>query len=195
MEIKQGGVAHRYIALVMLLITVYILGGLFLALWNQKTEAKQRYDNAQLQLQKYKRMAANLPEVQANNQTIIGIVNNDGRYITAANSSLAAANLQKKLQQVIQQSGANLVSMQAIKAEAESDFLPIGMQLHLRLTHGALVKLLYQLESQKPTGFIYELQIQRSAGMTKGISSKTVSETLLDVRFKYTVFMVNVNDH
>lgn len=192
MNVERGGIAHRYIALIILLITVYMVSVLFVALMSQKSEAKQRYANAQLQLQKHQMMAASLAQVQADNLAAVAKMERDDRYIIAASSSLAAAELQKKLQQSIQQSGARLISMQAISTGAEGDFLPISMKLHLRVSHQALMKLLYQLENQKPTGFIYDLHIQRQAGI--GRRNQTLGDTLLDIRFEYTVFMVSNND-
>jgi type II secretion system (T2SS) protein M len=191
-DIKLGSIAHRYIALAMLLMAIYILSTLFLFLLNQASDAKQRYGDAQLQLQKYQIIAADLPQAEADNQALLALVDTDDRYIVATSPSLAVARLQKNLQQIIQQSGASLISMQAINTEAKSGFLPVKMQLHLRLTNEAMIKLLYQLESQKPTGFVNELQIQRQAGVSR--NHQSLGDALLDLRFKYTVFLVKTND-
>lgn len=190
--IKRGGGIHRYSALLILLIAVYLLSTPFIYLWNKTNDVKHGYENSQLQLKKYQAMVATLPQLQADNKALLAMTKNDSRYLTETSSSLAVAGVQKKLQQSIQQSGAKLISMQAINTKAEAGFSPIKMQLHLRLTNEALLKLLHQLESQNPTGFVYDLQIQRQAGISR--NRQTLGKTLLDLRFAYTVFMVNVND-
>lgn len=189
MDLKQGGTAHRYLALMVLLILIYIVGLVVISLLQQSTDAQERYESAHLQLQKYQAISASKSQVQTDNETLKQLNNEDSRYLYANSQSLAQAKLQKKLQQVIQSSGASLVSMQAIKSSAETDFLPITMKLHLRLSHQVLMKLIYQLESQNPVGFVYKLHIQRS---TRTMRTQQIStdETLLDARLEYTVFMV-----
>lgn len=192
MLIKLGGALHRYIALAMCLFVVYGLSMMILSLLAMNSDAKEQYENTQFQLKKYQKLAATLPQVQSDSQVLTEMNANDDRYLVATSSSLAAAEIQKKLQQIIQQLGANLISMQTLNGKTESGFLPIKMQLHLRLTNEALIKLLYQLESQRPTGFVYNLQIQRQAGMR--MSGQIVGEDLLDIQLEYTTFMVTSND-
>jgi len=192
MGIEYEGTAHRYIALTILLAVIYIVVLSVVTLLQQSSATQQRYEHAQLQLDKYKTVAASLPKAQAEHGRLIKFNGADEHYLNETTLPVAQASLQKKLQQLIQSSGANLISMQAAQSMADGGFLPITMKVRLRSSHQALLKLLYQLESQKPTGFVYDLHIQRSAVARR--RQMTTEATVLDVNFDYTVFMAATDD-
>jgi hypothetical protein len=187
MAIKPGSLAHRTSALALLLIVLYVLGLWVTSLLSQGSEAHERYETMTLQLQKYQQLAASMDAVKLDNKQLLALAEQDGRHLTGTTRSLALATLQKRLQQVIQSSGASLVSMQALDADNDAGFSPVKMKLHLRLSHQALSRLLYQLESQQPTGFIYQLQVQRATRSNRRPQS---TDMLLEAHLEYTVYMV-----
>jgi hypothetical protein len=195
MCIEQGGPAHRYVALIILLSVVYVVAMSIVALLQHSRASYQRYEDAQLQLSKYKTVAESLPLVQAEQGHLAKLDGVAGHYIKNTTQAFAQASLQKKLQQLVQSSGANLIRMQAVQSKVDSGFLRITMKANLRLSHQALLSLVYQLESQTPAGFIYDIQIQRS-GITKRQQQVTteVEAALLDVDLEYTVFRVVSDD-
>jgi hypothetical protein len=190
-SIKSDSLTHRASALALLLVVLYILVSWVSSLLEQGREAQERYQNMSLQLQKYQQLTANFDTIKLDQQQLLSMSEEDGRYLTETTRSLALATLQKRLQHTIQSSGASLVSMQSLDAESAAGFSPVKMKLHLRLSHQALATLLYQLESQQPTGFVYQLQVQRAARARRQQQSEDV---LLEAHLEYTVYMVAADD-
>lgn len=119
---------------------------------------------------------------------------NDSHYLIAENQSLAVAKFQQELRQLIQQSGANLVSMQVekVKEDTEEGIRPVTMKLHLRLNDEALVNVLHQLESRQPVGFVYNMNIKRQ--VSRGKKRSNSEHTTLDTHIEYTTFMDKQDD-
>jgi len=188
MNIKRNSPFHRYLSLAILVLLLCLFGLLYLSYHSQKIEVQQRYEKTQLQLQKYTTLATNFPQIKAENQNLLLDQSNDNRYLAAATSSLAAAELQKKTQLIIQQSKAKLLSLRVKSTIVERGFLPITLQLHMQLTNDKLLTMLYQLENNTPIGFIYKLQIQQQRNY------QSLDDNVLDVRLEYTSFMVAPDD-
>lgn len=188
MNIKRKSLLHRTISLAILAILLYLFSVTFFSLFSKKSEIQQQYENNQFQLNKYSALVETLPQLEAKNKHLVVTQKNDVRYITSTNTSLAAAELQKKVQLLIQQLAAKLISLQVIKSDPEHGFQPITLKLQVRLTHAKLLNLLYQLENSKPSGFIYNLHIQQQRNYQKS------DDILLDVRMEYTAFMVTPNE-
>jgi hypothetical protein len=184
--IKLGSSAHRYSALALLVVVLYISALWVSSLLEQGTEAQERYQNMTLQLQKYQQLVASRDAVREEQQQLLALSGEDGRYLAETTRPLALATLQKRLHQLIQSSGASLVSMQAMDAKSDAGFSPVKMKLHLRLSHQALSTLLYQLESQHPTGFVYHIQIQRATRASR----QQHTRALLEAHLEYTVYML-----
>jgi len=195
MEFKQGSPFHRYSALSILVLLVYLLATAVLFLLDLQTSAKEQYEDAQFQLQKYQNIADSMPKHQVENEYLASLLAEDERYLSAKNKSLAAAKIQQDLRQLITDSGAKLVSMQAVntKDDDEQEVLPVTVKLRLRLDDESLVKVLHKLESRNPLGFVYNLKIQRKASRAKRNQKKTES-AILDTHIEYTAFLDNQDD-
>ena len=197
MENKLGSAFHRYSALIFLFCMLYLVFLVINSIVSQQDEVKQQYENSQFQLHKYQLIVDSLPTLKTDHQTLQSQLNNDRRYLIATNRSLAVAKFQQQLRRVIKQSGAKLSSMQVDKVNnaAETDILPVNMRMHLRLDDGALLKLLHQLESREPTGFIHHLKIKRQALRTSHLPGQGQSQSQLDCHLEYTVFMGIFDDN
>jgi len=194
MDFKLGGPLHRYSALLILVFMLYLVISIFVSVFSLQAEAKQEYEDVQFQLKKYQSIVANQDSYEAENQALTEMVVNDSHFLIAKNQSLALAEFQQELRQLIQQAGANLVSMQIdkVKEDAEDGILPVTMKLHLRLNDEALVNVLHQLESRQPVGFVYNMNIKRQAA--RGKKRSNVEHTTLDTHIEYTTFMDKQDD-
>lgn len=185
--IKSGSVAHRYTALGLLLLLLSLLSMAVMSVVAQADEAESSYASQLLRMQKYQALVKREDFVLERQQQLTAQLSADTRFLAQTTVSLAQADLQKRLQRSIQSSGASLVSMQSVDRDMDAGFVPVTMRLHLKLNHRALSDLLYQLEHQQPTGFIDELQIQRSV---RSIRQTGSSDPQLDVRLMYSIYMV-----
>ena len=195
MEFKQGSSLHRYSALFILALLMYLLATAVLFLLDLQTAAKEQYEDAQFQLQKYQNIADSMPKHQAENEALAALLAKDERYLSAKNKSLAGAKIQQDLRRIINTSGAKLISMQAVNTKDydETDVLPVTVKLRLRLNDESLVKLLHELESRSPLGFVYNLKIQRKTSRANRNQKKTETP-ILDTHIEYTSFMDRQDD-
>ncbi len=189
---KPGSPAHRYSALVLFILLIFVLALWVSSLLQQGARAQERYVSQVMQLQKYKQLVATKSEQASENQRLTALSNKDSRLLSKTSRSLALAEVQKRLQQVLRYSGASLVSMQAVEEDYHSGdgFSPIKMKLHVRLSHQALSTLLYQLESQTPIGFVYQLQVRRLRALMREQQS---ADDLLEAHLEYTLYMMSSN--
>ena len=194
MNFKSGGPFHRYSALLILVLTLYLVVSILVSIYSLQEKAKQDYEDTQFQLKKYQAMVANQDLYEAENQSLTAMMVNDTHYLIAEDQSLAVAMFQQDLRQLVQQAGAKLVGMQIdkIKEQAKDGILPVTMKLHLRLNDEALVNVLHQLESRQPVGFVYNLNIKRQAA--RGKKRSNVEHTRLDTHIEYTTFMDKQDD-
>jgi len=195
MEFKQGSTLHRYSALFILILLMYLLASAVLFLLELQTEAKEQYEDAQFQLQKYQNIADSIAKHQVENETLAALLVEDERYLSAKNKSLAGAKIQQDLRQIIDNAGAKLISMQAVNTQddEEIDVQPVTVKLRLRLDDESLVKVLHELESRTPLGFVYNLKIQRKTSRANRNKNKTET-SILDTHIEYTSFMERQDD-
>jgi len=194
MNFKSGGPLHRYSALLILVFMLYLVVSTLVSIFSLQADAKQDYEDTHFQLKKYQEIVAYQDLYEAENQSLNAMVVNDSHYLIAEDQSLAVAEFQQDLRQLIQQAGAKLVSMQIdkVKDDAENGILPVTMKLHLRLNDEALVKVLHQLESRQPVGFVYNMNIKRQA--SRGKKRSNAEHTTLDTHIEYTTFMDKQDD-
>jgi general secretion pathway protein M len=194
MEFKSDGPFHRYSALFILVFMLYLVASMLTTVFSLQVQAKQDYEDAQFQLKKYQSIVDSQDLYEAEHLTLTAMAVNDSQYLIAKNQSLAVAEFQQELRQLIQQAGAKLVSMQIEKVtdDAENGILPVTMKLHLRLNDEALVNVLHQLESRQPVGFIYNMNIKPQTARGKKRSS--AEHTTLDTHIEYTTFMDKQDD-
>jgi Type II secretion system (T2SS), protein M subtype b len=192
MNFKSAGPLHRYSALLILVFTLYLVVSILVSIFSLQAQAKQDYKDTQFQLNKYQAMVANQDLYEAENQSLTAMMVNDSHYHIAEDQSLAIAEFQQDLRQLIQQAGAKLISMQSDKGNAENGILPVTMKLHLRLNDEALMKVLHQLESRQPVGFVYNLNIKRQAA--RGKKRSNAEHITLDTHIEYTTFMDKQDD-
>jgi len=192
MNFKSGGPLHRYSALSILVFILYLVMSVLVTVFNMQAEAKQDYEDAQFQLKKYQAMVAYQDLYEAENQSLTAMMVNDSHYLIAEDQSLAVAEFQQDLRQLIQQAGAKLISMQGDEGNAENGILPVTMKLHLRLNDEVLVKVLHQLEGRQPVGFVYNLNIKRQTSRGKKRSNE--ERLTLDTHIEYTTFMDKQDD-
>jgi type II secretion system (T2SS) protein M len=194
MDFKLDGPFHRYSALFILVFMLYLVASMLASVFSLQAQAKQDYEDAQFQLKKYQSIVAIQDLYEAENLTLTAMAVHDSQYLIAKNQSLVVAEFQQELRQLIQQAGANLVSMRAdkVKDDAESDILPLTVKLHLRLDDQALVDVLHQLESRQPVGFVYKMSIKPQD--FRGKKRPNTEHTTLDTHIEYTTFMDKQDD-
>ena len=92
------------------------------------------------------------------------------QYLLAGDSAvLAAAELQSRMEILIEESGGRLLSTQALEPEAEHGLVRVSVQVHLNATAETLAQMLRQMEGQPPFLVIEELSIAADSYVASGM--------------------------
>lgn len=138
-----------------LLILCLLLGGLLLfipvrmlhRMYDQTRDERADY------LQRYQRISATRPEIQA---ALDRLKKLDGRkhFLKSTGAALAASEIQETAKSVIESSGGRLNSMQVVTPKEEGGYRRISVTIQMIGTLTALRKIMYAVETMQPYLFV-----------------------------------------
>lgn len=132
---------------------------------------------------RFERIAASLPEMKQRLATLAARGKTRRHYLVGATPALAAAELQKSVQQVVKSHGGNVSSVQILKGKEEGEFQRIAIRVQMRASIEALRAIFYNVEAGQPYLFIDNLEIRtRSTRRRRG--GKVDADPLLVVGFE-----------
>ncbi len=182
------GKRHCYAAAGLLAVIAFIVGAAVLTpWWSRMSEYDDRIATLLSQLERYRAVAARGPDLESQ---LIGArqqLQRSDYYINATTTALAAAELQRKAKQVVEQAGGTLVSTQNLAAAQEN---PDRLAVRVRMNGGAdiLAEVLHALEEGRPLLFVENLSI-RSNKRVRGRRSNRVTQYTLDSTFDLVGFL------
>ncbi len=106
----------------------------------------------------------------------------DDFLVAAATDSSAAALLQSRLQALIEENSAQLVSLEALDGESQGPFRAIRVRAQFATGHNGLQRILHALEDGRPVVFLDNLTVNARTARAFGV------ERPLDVRVDLTSF-------
>ncbi|MCO4756677.1 MAG: hypothetical protein KC477_01575 [Oceanospirillaceae bacterium] len=172
--------------LAVLLVVLFFIQPLFARYQASSEEIEQ----LEQRLAVYKRVASGLQSSEEQLETLRKNNPIADLYLAESKPTLAAAELQKKLSQMVTLSGGQVVSTQILQKNTDSVLPTVALQIHIRSEIDELADLLYTIESGKPLLFIDNLVITSAVRRVVQRSSRTrrqpqVRRTLpsLDIRF------------
>ena len=115
------------------------------------------------QLQRYRRLVATLPALQAE---LDKTRNNDAFkafYFKATTPALAGAQLQGLLQEIVNGASGRLISTQILPEEKQEDPARVRVRTQIQGSTTTLLEVLYQIEQARPFLFVERLSIRSSA--------------------------------
>jgi general secretion pathway protein M len=107
-------------------------------------------------------------------------------YLKNATSTLASAELQERIKQVVEGRGGTLVSTQTLPDRTDAGLLQVAIRVRMRGDTAALQKVVYALESERPLLFLDNLFI-RSRMVRRGLVIGTAPD--LDINFDVIGYM------
>lgn len=112
------------------------------------------------QLERYRRLAATLPGLEGS----LARIENDpalgSYYLPGQTDTLAAAELQNQLKQMVESSGGTLVSSQLLPSTDQEDVHSVSVSLRLNCSTDQLFDILYKVESARPLLFVDTLSVR-----------------------------------
>ena len=112
--------------------------------------------------------------------------------------SLAAADLQDRIKNIIESKGGNLISTQVVQQESSATFPAVRIRIQMRAGIKALQEITYSLESGEPTLLLDNVYLQkRNRSITRRSAFKSTAQTmadLIEVRFEVTGYIFQTKD-
>jgi general secretion pathway protein M len=155
--------------------------------WSAYQSIGEETWDAQHKIERLKRLAANLPELERQEQALRSANLLTPYLLSADNSALAAANVQRHLQDIVNAHNGRVLSTRVLRSQPDGPFERITVNARLQLSLEGLQSLLYELETATPFLFVDGLSViartTRARRTRRGMISaqKTVLEARFDV--------------
>jgi hypothetical protein len=180
----------RALAVALLFVAVFLgLAVLLAPFLLMHRHYNQAIDSAQDRLERYRRIAAQGPELQ---KALDALREKQGRRFFLKNtaSNLAGAELQDLVRAAVENNGGRITTIQIVATRDDARFRQIGVNLQLFATTANLQKILYAIETQQPYLLVENLTV-RPLNAFRGFKPAPGAEpevsVLLDVSgFAYT---------
>ncbi|NKN32828.1 type II secretion system protein GspM [Marichromatium bheemlicum] len=145
-----GGVASVLFALLALTLRPW---------WLELSALDARIASAEERLQRYRRIAAEHPQIQVELARIGTAPGVAGLYIQAPSETLAGAELQRRLQQIIAAADGRLISIQLLPVTQSDPEAPARLHVRAQIqgTTTTLFEILYRIDQARPLLFVEQL--------------------------------------
>ena len=170
-----------------------VAGGLlyFILVWPAlagRTTFNEHLERLQFQQQELTEIVALTPILEKELTGLTGLEIDRSGFLEQNTRDLAAADLQKQLSLLIEESGGSLISSQVLAGteEDETIFPEITMKMHMRGTITSLREILYKFNTGQPLLFTDNLLIQKKQ---RGDEPARRDSDTLDIRFDVTAFI------
>lgn len=141
------------------------------------------------QLHRYQRVIQTLPTLTAELERVKSNEEIKSFYFDAPTPALAGAQLQRRVQEIVQAAGGRLISTQLLPSADGEDPPKVRIRTQLRGTIGALLDVLLEIEQARPFLFVDQASIRSTARRERPSSRRRVrrapageQEALLTVR-------------
>ena len=154
------GLAQRLTALLLLALVIGLGYGLIDQVWmGQYRHYEMHAERLQDRLQNLQRLATARPELEKAIQTIHDDQRTAAYFLPPAQPTLAAADLQQRVKNLVEGAGGSLLSVQALPAMEEGEVVRVAVGVTLQGDLSVLQKTLHSLESQVPLLFVDHLEV------------------------------------
>ncbi|MEO8740802.1 MAG: type II secretion system protein GspM [Casimicrobiaceae bacterium] len=150
----------RALAVALLFVAVFLALAVLLAPFLlMHRHYNQAIDSAQDRLERYRRIAAQGPELQ---KALEALREKQGRrfYLKNTASNLAGAEMQDLVRAAVENNGGRITTIQIVATRDDGSFRQIGVNLQLFATTANLQKILYAIETQQPYMLVENLTVR-----------------------------------
>ena len=156
----------------------------------QKSANAARIETLALQFSQFSRAGAEITRIKEAIDGLGATETGGGDFLAAQAPAIAAANLQKDLKAMIEASGGELISSQALPGRADETQPRVTIQAELRADMAALRAALYQLMIHRPLLFTDKIMIQRR-NLSPGRRDRAGG--LLEVQLEVSAYLAPVD--
>lgn len=184
-------VSKRHCAQAVLLLLA-LLGVLVLVIyipWQDKMSFyAERQGVLADRLQSYNRMLAQKPQLEQQLGQLTSRLGTSELFIRSTTAELAAAELQSRIRELVEQADAKLISTQNLGMKMAAAQNRIAVRVRLTGDIDALAAVLYQLESHPPVTIIENLSM-RAKQVSRRRSKSLQVQHLIDMNFDLVGFV------
>ena len=156
----------------------------------QKSANAARIETLALQFSQFSRAGAEITRIKEEIDGLRATETGGGDFLAAQAPAIAAANLQKDLKAMIEASGGELISSQALPGRADEAQPRVTIQAVLWADMAALRAALYQLMIHRPLLFTDKIMIQRR-NLSPGRRDRAGG--LLEVQLEVSAYLAPVD--
>lgn len=119
----------------------------------------------------------------------------NGYYLESDRPALAAAELQRRIKQIVEQFGGSIVSSQAMGGKEDNGLRTVVLRVNMRMDLPSFEKILYSLQSQPPVLMLDNVTIvARPSGSTARWSGSAAAQQELDASMDLMGYIKGGND-
>jgi general secretion pathway protein M len=177
---------------ILILLLVMILAVAIYPVWSNNLAYNGKIEDAQFQIQRYQRIAGQSSRYQKEFNNLKRTQQSDARYLQSKTDSLANAELQRRIKQVVAAGHGEIISTQTAQTSQEKVLKKVSIRVRMKSTLENLKQILHQLETQKPYLFIDNISLRsrhiprRRLPKTKDIAKEI---RMLDLEFLVTGYI------
>jgi general secretion pathway protein M len=153
-------------------------------------EVARRIEEAQTSLRRYQALSAQGAQLLAHLQAAKNVVANSLTYLKGSSHTLAGAELQNQVRNIVEAAGGELRSSQILPAEAnenKNDIRRVIVRAQIGVSMGRLQELLYNIETNTPGLFIHEILIHQDTD--SGLGEDQEIDPMLEVMVEIYGFL------
>ncbi len=142
-------------------------------------ETEQSISQARDLLDRYRRIAASRPALQARLDQLTVRQSKIGIYLGGGTDALAGADLQELVNKTVEAGGGRLRSIQILPVKTDGEFRRVGVRVQMTATAAQLVKVLYALEAGRTFLFVDSLEVSNRRARRRRNQPVDMDPTLL----------------
>ncbi|MES9991421.1 MAG: type II secretion system protein GspM [Candidatus Thiodiazotropha sp.] len=170
----------------LLLLVILILSLVIYPVWSMSRGYDKQIEDTQFQIQRLQRIAIQNDRYQLEFNNLKRGQRSDKRYLQSKTDSLANAELQRRIKQVVAAGKGEIISTQTVKLSQDAKLNRVAIRVRMKATLENLKKILHQLETQQPYLFIDNLTLRSRNLARRRLPSKqkiTDAIKMLDLDF------------
>lgn len=160
---------------------------------DKRKEYRQQIEELQFQYTRFDRLVSQRDDIRKQLKQLKQQQADTTGFLKDKPESLAAADLQNYIKNIIESKGGNLISTQVIQHESNTTFPDVRVRIQMRSGMQALQGVLYALESGQPTLLLDNVYLQkRNTRISRRpmMRSRANNEVdLIEARFEVTGFI------
>jgi general secretion pathway protein M len=184
---------RRLLALLLLIVAlVLIVAAIALPALTMNSHYDELIRSMNDQLEVYQRVAQHGDQYQAKYQQLQRFQQQDRRYLQSNTESLATAELQRIVKQVIAGHQGEILSTQVMKMGEEQGFRRVSIRIRMKSTLEDMVQIFHALESRKPYLFLQNITVRsRQVARRRLPANEAIKKAMsqLDVDFQLSGYM------